>query len=319
VTNTALEPIKASVPAPVEPIQSKALAPVGAAAGASAIEALIIQGDLAKITPAQRVDYYRAVCESLGLNPFTRPFDYISLDGKLQLYVRKDATDQLRSSRGVQILELTEQVEDANGITSVRAHGRDIHGRDDWATGRVFTKGLGGQNLANAQMKAETKAKRRLTLSLVGLGWLDESEIEAARATRVVVDLETGEISAADADKLAAVPTAADRLAARVAQVEAPPASPTPAPIAAEPETGDSEPSVAAGDPDVVECEAIEQPPEQAEAAQPAASAAEAGSTVDPAMCGSPSPFTEGETCRLVAGHKANHRSSNRETWAPGR
>ena len=37
---------------------------------------------------------------------------------------------------------------------------------------------LTGDALANALMKAETKAKRRATLSLCGLGFLDETEIE---------------------------------------------------------------------------------------------------------------------------------------------
>jgi hypothetical protein len=41
-------------------------------------------------------------------------------------------------------------------------------------------------------MKAETKAKRRLTLSLVGLGFLDESETEGGQT--VDVDPETGEV-----------------------------------------------------------------------------------------------------------------------------
>jgi hypothetical protein len=33
--------------------------------------------------------------------------------------------------------------------------------------------------MANALMKAETKAKRRVTLSICGLGMLDESEVES--------------------------------------------------------------------------------------------------------------------------------------------
>jgi hypothetical protein len=40
-------------------------------------------------------------------------------------------------------------------------------------------------------MKAETKAKRRVTLSIVGLGWLDESEVPDEV---VNVDINTGEI-----------------------------------------------------------------------------------------------------------------------------
>jgi hypothetical protein len=44
-------------------------------------------------------------------------------------------------------------------------------------------------------MKAETKAKRRVTLSIAGLGWLDETEADAVPGARpVAVDTDTGEI-----------------------------------------------------------------------------------------------------------------------------
>jgi hypothetical protein len=41
-----------------------------------------------------------------------------------------------------------------------------------------YIKGLQGDALANALMKAETKSKRRVTLSICGLGMLDETEME---------------------------------------------------------------------------------------------------------------------------------------------
>jgi hypothetical protein len=44
--------------------------------------------------------------------------------------------------------------------------------------GAVAIAGLKGEALANALMKAETKAKRRVTLSISGLGMLDETEAE---------------------------------------------------------------------------------------------------------------------------------------------
>ena len=36
------------------------------------MESVIAKGDLAKLTPDERVKYYTAVCKSLGLNPLTR-------------------------------------------------------------------------------------------------------------------------------------------------------------------------------------------------------------------------------------------------------
>ena len=159
---------------------------------ASAVEQVLISGDLSKLSSPQRVQYYKSVCESVGLNPLTKPFDYISLNGKLTLYAKKDATDQLRSIKGVSIddVDLTETGE--HFIVKVKGH--DNTGRSDVEIGVVSKKDMQG-NLGNAQMKAVTKAKRRLTLSLCGLGWLDETEVETIPDAKVVtVEPETGEI-----------------------------------------------------------------------------------------------------------------------------
>lgn len=155
------------------------------------IERVITQGDLAKMNPQERVAFYWRTCESLGLNPLTRPFEFHNLNGKLVMYAKKDATDQLRKINAVSITSVRRDKDDELGLLTVYAAGRDKSGREDEATGVVSIKGLSGEALANATMKAETKAKRRLTLSLVGLGFLDESEIEGATAD---VDPTTGEI-----------------------------------------------------------------------------------------------------------------------------
>jgi hypothetical protein len=157
------------------------------------IERVITQGDLAKMSAQDRVAFYWKTCESLKLNPLTRPFEFIALNGKLTLYARKDATDQLRKLNGVSVTDVRREKDDELGLLTVYARGRDKTGREDEATGVVSIKGLGGEALANAVMKAETKAKRRLTLSLVGLGFLDESEIEGRGD--VDVDPTTGEIT----------------------------------------------------------------------------------------------------------------------------
>jgi hypothetical protein len=142
----------------------------------SIVESVIAVGDLAKLTPAARVAYYKQVCDSLGLNPLTRPFEYIVLNGRLTLYARRDATDQLRRLHRVSIEIVSREKVDDVYIVTARARMPD--GRTDEATGAVSIANLRGDALANALMKAETKAKRRVTLSIVGLGWLDETEIE---------------------------------------------------------------------------------------------------------------------------------------------
>lgn len=165
----------------------------------SVIEQVVMQGDLSKLTPDQRVMYYHKVCDSCGLNPYTRPFEYISLNGKLTLYAKKDATEQFRKINGISIEKLDGKVIDDLYIVVAVARTRD--GRTDQSTGAVSIGNLKGEQKANAIMKAETKAKRRVTLSISGMGWTDESEIESIpNAKHVDVDLVTGEIKSQTID-----------------------------------------------------------------------------------------------------------------------
>lgn len=147
------------------------------------LEQLIVNGNLAGLSSEQRVSYYNAVCESVGLNPLTRPFEFITLNGKLVMYARRDCTDQLRKVHGVSInIAARELVEDVYVVT---AGGTDRSGRRDEAIGAVPLVGLKGEARANAMMKAETKAKRRVTLSLCGLGMLDENEVDSVSGAQV--------------------------------------------------------------------------------------------------------------------------------------
>lgn len=148
-----------------------------------ALERLMIEGDLGTMPPELRVRYYHALCQSLGLNPLTQPFEYIRLNGKLKLYAKKDATEQLRKLHGVSVSGMETQL--IGEVYVVRATFTDRSGRTDQATGAVPVKGLTGDNLANAYLKAETKCKRRGTLSICGLGMLDETEIEAIPGAKV--------------------------------------------------------------------------------------------------------------------------------------
>lgn len=156
------------------------------------MERVLIVSNLAELKPQERVTYYNAVCESVGLNPLTRPFEYITLNGKLTLYARKDATDQLRKIHCVSIVELSEQ--EREGVYIVTAKAQDSTGRFDMAKGAVSLGSLKGEALANAIMKAETKAKRRVTLSICGLGILDETEVQTIPDARPVMMNEQGEI-----------------------------------------------------------------------------------------------------------------------------
>jgi hypothetical protein len=148
------------------------------------VEQVVVGGDLSRLTPAQRVAYYRAVCDSLGLSALTQPFEYIRLQDRLRLYAKREATDQLRRLHRVSVQIVAREQQDDTYVVTARATMPD--GRTDEATGAVSLAGLSGANLANALMKAETKSKRRVTLSICGLGWLDESEVESVPVARPV-------------------------------------------------------------------------------------------------------------------------------------
>jgi len=140
------------------------------------IESVIAKGDLARLTPEERTRYYVEVCKSVGLNPFTRPLEYITLSGKLTLYARREAADQLRQIHGVSLEVLRQHVDGELFVVHVRA--RDKSGRTDEDFGAVSIANLKGEARANGMLKAITKAKRRVTLSIAGLGFLDETEVE---------------------------------------------------------------------------------------------------------------------------------------------
>lgn len=160
----------------------------------STVESVLLGGDLSKLAPQQRVAYYMDTCTSLGLNYRTRPFDYITLNGKLTLYARKDAADQLRKLHSISIEKPDITFQDDWIIVTVLARTKD--GRTDADTGAVNKKDMRG-DFGNSLMKAITKAKRRVTLSICGLGMLDETEVDGASfASPVTVDAQTGEIAA---------------------------------------------------------------------------------------------------------------------------
>ena len=147
------------------------------------METVLIKGDLAKLSPEERSRYYLEVCKSVGLNPLTKPFDYIKMpDRRLQLYALRACTDQLRKMHGVSVEDLVVVERDGCYLVTVKVRSRD--GRADVGTGAVTIGNAKGDMLCNLLMKAETKAKRRATLSLCGLGWLDETEIETIHGAK---------------------------------------------------------------------------------------------------------------------------------------
>lgn len=181
-----------------------------------AVEQALVNGNLANLSAAQRVVLYDQTCDSLGLNRLTTPFAYITLNGKLVLYATRNCTDQLRKIHNVDVtITSRERMED---IYVVTARAKLPNGRTDEEVGAVALGNARGEALANALMKATTKAKRRVTLSIVGLSLLDETEVETIPGAKVFIESEAPASPVVDPPVLAG--TSASRAAA-------PPASPS--------------------------------------------------------------------------------------------
>lgn len=139
--------------------------------------------DLSILSSDEKTAYYQYVCESLGLNPATKPLAYIEFEnGRTILYALKNATDQLRSIHKISV-SITHREKIGHDVYLVVAKAITPDGRTDEAIGAVALKDAWGNmfnaySIANAIMHAETKAKRRVTLSICGVSLLDETEVQ---------------------------------------------------------------------------------------------------------------------------------------------
>lgn len=182
-----------------------------------AIEEALMIGDLSKMSPEMRVQFYVGACQSIGLNPYTKPFDAIKGDdGAVSLYANKTCTEQLRRIYNVSLRTLSRERMDGLYVVTVLArlpNGREEEAigavpleepRGQWKTsqngkryfeqtkaanGAAIFDPLYGTALANALKKAETQAKRRATLGICGLGFADA---ESAIGAPVAFDQERG-------------------------------------------------------------------------------------------------------------------------------
>ena len=145
----------------------------------SVVASLILAGDLSKMSADDKVRYYNGYCERLGLDPFTKPFDLLRLSGKEILYCTRSGAQQLNKLHNVSHAITSRTVIPDAGVYEVTARACLPDGRCTESIGAVSIINLKGEAYANAVMKAETKAKRRATLDLLGLGVLDETEAES--------------------------------------------------------------------------------------------------------------------------------------------
>jgi hypothetical protein len=138
------------------------------------IEQIILGGDLTSLTAVERVHYYVELCSYLGLDAIAHPFDYIKSKGKLSLYINAAGTAQLRKLHNISLKIIRrETIEEVHIVTVVAIAP---NGRSEESSGMVSIAKLTGEDKCNAMLKAETKAKRRATLSVCGLGWIADTD-----------------------------------------------------------------------------------------------------------------------------------------------
>lgn len=147
---------------------------------------LITNGDASSLTGEQKLAYYKARCDAAGLDYRTQPFQFIRMSGKEVLYALKSATDQLANIHGARLEIIKQETENDMRVVTVRAITKD--GRQTDEIGVVPLIGIKGADLANAYMKAVTKAKRRAILSVCGLGMIDETELDTVKDAVKVQD-----------------------------------------------------------------------------------------------------------------------------------
>ena len=144
------------------------------------VDSLVTRGDISGLSAADRARVYVGICRRLGLEPSTQPLAAIKLNGKEVLYPTRGATDQLAAIHRVnrEIIDGPRAMDFA-GTKLIYAVCRASlpSGRTETAVATVPLT-----DPVNALMKCETKAKRRATLSILGLGMLDESELETIPA-----------------------------------------------------------------------------------------------------------------------------------------
>jgi hypothetical protein len=136
---------------------------------------LIESGDISGLTEQQRCDFYYLSCAQAGLDPSTRPFDYIKQGGKIALYPNQRATAQLSAKHGLTI-EITDKATmDGLYVFTAKATRKDGSFVEEIGVVPVPTSPT---DKANAMMKASGKAKRRAVIAARGLAQADSEERE---------------------------------------------------------------------------------------------------------------------------------------------
>ena len=157
-----------------------------------AMKSIALHGDYSKVSEGDRVNIALNLCETFGLNPATVPFNWLKNEktGAISLYPNKSCAAGLASNRNLSVEVVKEgPVMDTAYSVTVRVKEGDRVTEDVGVTSiTYFKKGdastpgswtrIEGSGLADAIMKAHTKATRRTVLKHCGLSLPEEKEGE---------------------------------------------------------------------------------------------------------------------------------------------
>lgn len=139
----------------------------------------LMRGDLRGLTKGQVADVVAGLAERMGVDPALSPIDVIpTREGRLVPYINAKGAAQLRRIHALEVVSI-DLVKERPGLVVVRCTLRRADGSLDMAYGAAEWREDRPADEARAWMVAETRAKRRATMSAVGIfleGSSDEVE-----------------------------------------------------------------------------------------------------------------------------------------------
>jgi hypothetical protein len=186
------------------PALAEAAREIAAADIATFVESQLAYHSIGTMTEEERRRFILSLCASLRIVPIGTelPIDIIQVENDFgapveKLYFRKGAADQLAVNHNVSFSTVQRPSEAiVHGVHVIVASERASlpTGRGLDEEGVVPTpiqqRGMSDEqyvlSVANAMMHAKTKARRRAVLALLGLGFVDESELHSMRVRRPV-------------------------------------------------------------------------------------------------------------------------------------
>jgi hypothetical protein len=134
------------------------------------VETALIRGDMSGLTRDQLYQAKVMLADQMGIDASLSPVDFIpdKKTGRLVPYINSRGAAQLRRKHGLEVTAI-EVVTHREGLIVLRCVLRGQDGRTDQALGAAGWLPDMAHDEARAWLVAETRAKRRATMSAVGI------------------------------------------------------------------------------------------------------------------------------------------------------